>query len=158
MPNGGFALTTCVLPESFKVNQTGAFQAPFGSDPTVIQEVTTGLKPDGTPLDFNTLNQWWVFGNSGYRLAGARAPGFWGSDVTLSKAFHVTENRYFEFRWELLNAFNHQNLGIPNTNWCLPPNPDGSLDAVQVFGCQFGKITNVQTDPRSMQFALKLYF
>ena len=136
----------------------GAFQAPFGSDPAVIQEVTTGLKPDGTPLDFNTLNQWWVFGNSGYRLPGARAPGFWGSDVTLSKAFHVTEHRYFEFRWELLNAFNHQNLGIPNTNWCLPPNPDGSLDAVHVFGCQFGKITNVQTDPRSMQFALKFYF
>ncbi|HKW98040.1 MAG TPA: hypothetical protein VJN43_09910 [Bryobacteraceae bacterium] len=54
----------------------GAFQTPFGSDPTIIQEVTTGLKPDGTPLDFNTLDQWWRFGNSGYRVPSARAPGF----------------------------------------------------------------------------------
>lgn len=136
----------------------GAFQAPFGSDPTIIQEVTTGLKPDGTPLDFNTLDQWWRFGNSGYRVPSARAPGFWNSDVTLSKNFELTETRRFEFRWELLNAFNHQNLGIPNTYWCLPPNPDGSVDAIHIFGCQFGKITNVQTDPRAMQFALKFYF
>jgi hypothetical protein len=80
---------------------------------------------DGTPLDLNKVDQWWQFGNSTDRLSGARAPEFWNADLTLSKNFHLTERRYFEFRWELLNAFNHQNLGIPNTSWCLPTNPDG---------------------------------
>ena len=28
----------------------------------------------------------------------------------------------------------NQNLGIPNTSWCLPPNPDGSVDAIHIFG------------------------
>ena len=80
------------------------------------------------------------------------------ADFTLAKDFHWTESRYFQFRWELYNALNHQSLGLPNTNWCLPPNPDGSVDAVHQFGCQFGKITNVQTDPRSMEFGLKFYW
>jgi hypothetical protein len=40
----------------------------------------------------------------------------------------------------------------------LPPNPDGTTDAVHQFGCQFGKITGVQTDPRSMEMGLKLVF
>ena len=57
-----------------------------------------------------------------------------------------------------ITRLNHQNLGIPNTNWCLAPNSDGSTDLVHQFGCQFGKITNIQTDPRAMQFALKFYF
>jgi hypothetical protein len=63
--------------------------------------------------------------------------------------------RRLQFRWDLYNALNHQNLGVPNGNWCLPPNADGSTDAIHVFGCQFGKITNIQTDPRSMQFGIK---
>lgn len=135
-----------------------AFEAPFGSDPTIIQEVTTGLLPNGQPLDFNSLNEWWRFGNTGSRPPTGRMPGFWNSDMTLAKDLRLSENKYFQFRWEVFNAFNHQNLGVPNTSWCLPPNPDGSVDAIHVFGCQFGKITNVQTDPRAMQFGLKFYW
>ena len=75
--------------------------------------------------------------------------------MVLSKDLHFTESRYIQFRWELLNALNHQNLGIPNNHWCLPPGPNGQIDLVHQFGCQFGKITNVQTDPRSMEFGLK---
>jgi len=50
---------------------------------------------------------------------------------------------------------NHMNLGLPNTSFCLPPGPDGQTNAVQQAGCSFGRITNIQTDPRSMQFVLK---
>jgi hypothetical protein len=74
------------------------------------------------------------------------------------KEFHFTEQRYFQFRWEMFNALNHQNLGLPNTSFCLPPGSDGQTDTVHQAGCSFGRITNIQTDPRSMQFALKFYF
>jgi len=124
-----------------------AFEAPFGSNPAIL-----------TAPDPSVFDQWWVFGNMASRTSAVRAPGFWNMDMALIKDFHVTESRYFSFRWDVYNALNHQNPGIPNPNWCLPPYPDGSVDLVHQFGCQFGKITNVQTDPRAMQFGLKFYF
>jgi hypothetical protein len=135
-----------------------AFEAVFESDPTVVQEVSTGLNPDGTPFNYNTFNPWWQFGTAGSRPPDGRAPGFWNLDATVAKDFHLSETKYFQFRWTTLNTLNHQNLGLPNSNWCLPPNPDGSTDLMHQFGCQFGKITNVQTDPRDMEFGLKFYW
>ena len=132
-----------------------AFDAPFGSDPSILQAVSTGFFPDGTAVNYNTLDQWWIFGNIGSRAPSARAPGYWNVDGTLSKDWHFTESKFLQLRWELFNALNHQNLGIPNASWCLPPYADGSIDAIHKFGCQFGKITNVQTDPRTMEFGLK---
>jgi hypothetical protein len=134
-----------------------AFEAPFGSNPAVIEGISTGYNPDGSPFDYNS-DPYWVFGNAGREISTGRAPGFWNSDLALARDIHLTEARYFEIRWEALNAFNHQNLGMPNTGWCLPPNPDGSVDAVHIFGCQFGKITNIQTDPRAMEFGLRFYW
>lgn len=98
------------------------------------------------------------FGSMGPRLGSLRSPGFWNLDSSLAKDFHFSESRYLEFRWEVFNALNHQNPGLPITGWCLPPNADGSTDAVHQEGCSFGRITNVQTDPRSMQFAMKFYW
>ena len=100
----------------------------------------------------------WVFGTAGLRIPSARAPGFWNLDTALAKEFRIDETRYFEFRWEMYNALNHQNLALPNTNWCLPPGPNGEEDRVRYSGCAFGLITNIQTDPRAHQFALKFYF
>jgi hypothetical protein len=124
-----------------------AFEAAFQTNPAVA-----------TAADPTIYDAWWQFGNMGLRNNAVRSPGFWNVDMSLSKDFHITEQRYFSFRWDVYNALNHQNLGIPNTNWCLGPNPDGSTDLVHQFGCQFGKITNIQTDPRAMQFAVKFYF
>lgn len=124
-----------------------AFSAAFGSDPAIL-----------TAPDPSVFDQWWQFGNMGLRNPAVRSPGFWNADMALTREFHLSEARYFSLRWDVYNALNHQNLGIPNTGWCLPPNADGSVDLIHQFGCQFGKITNVQTDPRAMQFGLKFYF
>jgi hypothetical protein len=123
-----------------------AFTPPFGTD----QTFWVNPKPNDP--------RWWQFGTAGLRLPGLRSPGFWNLDRSLGKQFHISETKYFDFRWEAYNALNHQNLRIPNTGYCLPPNPDGSTDLVHLAGCSFGRITNVQTDPRALQFALKFVF
>jgi hypothetical protein len=123
-----------------------AFVPAFGSD----QKFWANYSP--------TDDRAWQFGNAGIRLPGLRSPGFWNLDTSLSKQFHITEQKYFEFRWELFNSLNHQNLGIPNTSFCLPANADGSTDLVHQAGCSFGRITNIQTDPRAMEFVLKFFF
>ena len=123
-----------------------AFLPPFGGD--------QAFWADPNPTD----DRWWQFGNAGTRLSGLRSPGFWNLDASLGKQFKISESKYFDFRWEVFNALNHQNLGIPNTNYCLPPAADGSTDLVHQAGCQFGRITNIQTDPRTMEFALKFYW
>ncbi len=123
-----------------------AFLPPYGSDETFWQ--------NPTPTD----PRYWQFGTAGLYLPGLRGPGFWNLDTALSKQIHFSEARYVQFRWELYNALNHQNLGLPNTGYCLPPGPGGETDTVHQAGCSFGKITNVQTDPRAMEFSLKLVF
>ena len=123
-----------------------AFTPPYGSDQSFWQN--PNINDD----------RWWQFGTAGLYLPGLRSPGYWNLDASLTKKFNVRESKYFEFRWEAFNALNHQNLGTPNTNYCLPPNPDGSTDTVHQAGCSFGRITNVQTDPRTLAFDLKFYW
>ncbi len=123
-----------------------AFSPPFGTD----QSFWANYDPN-SPLAY----QW---GTAGPVIPTLRSPGFWNLDAALSKRFPVGEKRYFQLRWEMFNALNHQNLGFPNAGYCLPPGADGETDLVHQAGCAFGRITNVQTDPRSMQFALKFMF
>jgi hypothetical protein len=123
-----------------------AFQPAFGGD----QVFWANYNPSD--------DRAWRFGNAGPQLPGARSPGFWNVDNSLSKQLHLTEEKYFEFRWEVFNTLNHQNLGLPNNAFCLPPKPDGTTDLVHQAGCQFGRITNIQTDPRAMEFAVKFYW
>jgi hypothetical protein len=123
-----------------------AFTPPFGTDQAFW------ANPD--PND----NRWWLFGTAGTRLPMLRSPGFWNVDTSLAKQFRFTESKYFELRWELFNALNHQNLAPPNTGYCLPPGADGETDLVHQASCSFGRITNIQTDPRAMEFALKFFW
>jgi hypothetical protein len=123
-----------------------AFQPAFGGDQTFWANYT--------PTDPRA----WQFGNAGIRLPYLRGPGFWNLDSSLFKQFRLDESRAFELRWEVFNTLNHMNPANPNTTFCLPPLSNGSVDLVHQAGCQFGRITNIQTDPRAMQFSLKFLF
>ncbi len=123
-----------------------AFEPAFGSD----QNFWANYDP--------TDPRAWQFGNTGPRLPNMRSPGFWNVDTSLVKEFHITESKYLQIRWEMFNALNHQNLGIPDTGYCLPPLPGDVTDLVHQDGCSFGRITNVQTDARAMEFALKFFW
>jgi hypothetical protein len=127
------------------INPT-AFEPVFGSDQNFW-------------LNYNSADpRAWLFAKSGPLLPNFRGPGFWNLDSSLGKEFHFTEHKYFEFRWDMFNALNHQNPGQPSTGFCLPPLPDGTVDLVHQAGCQFGRITDIQTDPRAMEFALKFFW
>jgi len=73
-------------------------------------------------------------------------PGIESVDLSLFKQFAIHEAWRIEFRTEFFNAFNHANFTNPNSAY----NPT-SLGS-------FGKVFNTTTDPREIQFALKLYF
>jgi hypothetical protein len=71
-------------------------------------------------------------------------PGLVQFDFNLTRSFnYFGEGRRVELRWDMLNVFNHTNLGIPNSD---------------VTSGQFGQITSLSGDARVMQFALKAYF
>ncbi len=73
-------------------------------------------------------------------------PGLENVDLSIFKQFLLTESWKLEFRSEFFNAFNHANFTNPNSS--ITPSQVGS----------FGKVMNTVTDPREIQFALKLYF
>lgn len=87
-----------------------------------------------------------IFGNSGFGIL--RGPGQRDWDLSLMKNFPLgTEARYLQFRAEFFNLPNNENFGTPNSSQC------GGA-------CGEGTITSnaTGTNPREIQFALKLYF
>ena len=80
------------------------------------------------------------WGNSGLGLIDA--PGQHNLNVALMKDFHFSERRFVQFRWEMFNAPNHVNLGLPGTTMGQPLT---------------GRITSADA-ARQMQFGLKVIF
>ena len=71
-------------------------------------------------------------------------PGLVNFDFALARSFeYFGENRRLEFRWEVFNAFNTPQFGLPERN-----RASGGV----------GRISALAGDPRVMQFALKFYF
>jgi hypothetical protein len=81
-----------------------------------------------------------AFGSEGVGVM--RGPGYSNFDFSIAKNFVVGENRSFQFRTELFNAFNHANFGPP----------DIRREAVT-----FGRISTAAS-ARVIQFGLKFYF
>ncbi len=73
-------------------------------------------------------NQWYVGGlQSAFQLPAQNTfgtypvnsmygPHFINQDISLAKAFSITERMRFTLRTDASNAFNHTNLGLPNAN------------------------------------------
>ena len=106
----------------------------------------------GTPYikDRNTL-QWinarafvanapGAFGNAGYN--SLLAPGYFNSDVNLTRLFKVRERHRLELRFEFFNVFNHTNFNAPVSG---------------LNSATFGRIQSAG-DPRIIQFAAKYSF
>ena len=83
------------------------------------------------------------FGNSG--LGVLTGPGWWVADLSLDKSFQFTEQVRLFLRWQVFNAFNHNNPGNPNTQ----------IDAPASVAAH---ITSVQQNMRRQQIGLHLYF
>jgi hypothetical protein len=145
---GGWALggitslrTGTPLSPSFTATQTGW----MGGRPDVV----------GNPiLSGSNRSEFRWFDASAFKVP---APFTWGNaprnllwtpgdivfDVTLSKAFQITERFKAQFRSEYFNFPNHTNLGGPGANISVP--------------ASVGRITGAG-DPRQIQFGLKLLF
>ena len=70
-------------------------------------------------------------------------PALYNLDSSVSRKFAWGENRALTFRWEMFNALNHPQFGLPAAT-------------VGVGGA--GRITSTQRANRQMQFALRLSF
>jgi len=81
-----------------------------------------------------------AFGNAGVGIM--RSPGLADFDFSIAKNVHLDENRFFQFRSELFNAFNHPNFGPPD---------------IRREAATFGRILTAG-NARIIQFGLKLYF
>ncbi len=83
----------------------------------------------------------YTFGNEGRNnMIGPPVRNF---DFIAFKDFPIKERVTLQFRSEFFNILNHANFGLPDTT---------------VTDSGFGQITGTSTDPREIQFALKLLF
>jgi hypothetical protein len=120
----------------------------------------------GDPSGPGTKNQWFnatpigspgsafarpaagTFGNLGRNaLIG---PGFWQVDASLFKHFRLGGDTRLELRMEVVNLFNHTNLGQPDGNVGVPGNPNTDAGVISSTAAQY--------QPRQVQFAVRVQF
>ena len=111
----------------------------FGTDLTSINLCAAGTDNGTCAYQDVTLGR---FGTSG--IGTERAPSYFSLDGSLGKQFHVTEKKYFEFRAEFFNLFNHVSFAPPPRSISTPGT--------------FGAIGSQLQNPRNIQFGLKFYF
>ncbi|MBI4442395.1 MAG: TonB-dependent receptor [Acidobacteria bacterium] len=109
------------------------------------------LTPDCVPLTTGGANRCTrrVFGNVGRNIL--RGPGIVTVDFSFLKRTQITEGSELQFRAEFFNMLNRANFAIP----------DGRVftsTSRPVRDVRGGRITNVLTTGRQIQFALKFIF
>jgi hypothetical protein len=96
-----------------------------------------------------TQNPTGTFGNLGRNVL--RVPGQINVDTSLSRIFAFTERIKLEARAEAFNTINHTNFKTPKTSTVQ------ITDINAITASTFGRLT-AASDPRILQFALKLHF
>jgi hypothetical protein len=103
-----------------------------------------------------------TYGNLGYEAI--KGPLFNNWDAALQKNIAIHEQIGLEFRAEMFNVPNHMSffsIGSSNVATLGTPQADGSYQpnysASGGFQNSFGQVTSA-TDPRTMEFALRLHF
>ncbi|HUN82772.1 MAG TPA: TonB-dependent receptor [Terracidiphilus sp.] len=107
---------------------------------TFYQAQTTDLITDtGTGVFKNPGLD--TIGNVGFNTY--RGPGFFNTDMAITKAFTIWENVVTKFRMDAFNAFNHIN----------PGNPGGNIESTGSIGGE-----GAGGAPRQLEFALRVQF
>lgn len=93
-----------------------------------------------------------TFGDAGRNLL--RNPSDLNFDMGIFKNFYVTEKKFFEFRAEGFNVFNHTEFStVNNTLNCYQANGQGCADPANGF-----LMPNAAHEPRLLQLGLKFLF
>ncbi len=155
----------------FQINTIGAFQTGFPlaislSPPSGTYTATRPNYVSGMSvgLPHPTKNEWfntqaftnapnYTFGDVPRTLPHVRAPGAENVDISLFKTTTIHKNLALQFRVEAFNAYNHVNLGVPNTIYT----PSNSTTTATNTNGSFGTITSA-ADARDIQLALKIIF
>jgi hypothetical protein len=104
----------------------GRWYTPFLASNATLNS-TISLRPDRTcsgRVSNPNRNQWfnpacfttpalYTYGNSGRNIL--LGPGFDSADLSLAKAFTITESARLELKWDVFNALNQTNLARPDS-------------------------------------------
>jgi outer membrane receptor protein involved in Fe transport len=135
---------------------SGIYTARSGRPFTVTQGSLEGATwvPNltGDPSGSETVDSWFnaaaftrvpagTFGNAGRN--SLRGPGYMTFDMSVQRRIPTTGRVSMTLRWDVFNLFDRANLGNPNAD---------------IAGSNVGTISTLASDPRVMQFALRLTF
>jgi hypothetical protein len=125
-------------------NSLGGGQRPnaTGADANRPGNVQSKLNAYLNPAAFSAAAPF-TFGNVARTLANVRGPHLRNLDLSLFKAFKLSEELTLQFRAESFNFTNSPMFASPNASF-------GSV--------AFGTITSTSNNPRQIQFALRLSF
>lgn len=81
-----------------------------------------------------------------------RDPGYWSLDAGIYKSFSIRESNKITLRLEVFNVANHQSLtGVSNMGVVLDP-------FLNTPSSSFGRLTDIQGEPRVVQLAIRFDF
>jgi hypothetical protein len=90
-----------------------------------------------------------------------RGPRQTNVDFSVIKRFRIDEQKRLEFRAEFFNLFNHVNFDNPISNLNVITQSGGSIDANTgriINPGDFGRIVATSSNPRLIQFAIRMDF
>jgi hypothetical protein len=144
------------VPAGFFFNPA-AFQRPIVLAGQPIPSSGGSATAGATGTDFGTLGR--------NAIRGPRQTNF---DFSVTKHFKVTERTNVEFRTDFFNLFNHVNYANPLSDFNAVPasalNADGTVTLAAaslgtgLSNLNFGRILSASSNPRLIQFGLKLKF